>query len=116
MTWKWSCERPGRAGVASVNRPGRAGRDLAGPAGGKSAGLAWQSPRSDLKDLAASLGPVAGIDQQTALSWLADTRPVASLPWMLARAVHRADGDSSAVERHAIAANLAHGLAVAFVQ
>ena len=38
MTWKWSCKRSGRAGVAGVHCPGRAGRDLASPAGRKSAG------------------------------------------------------------------------------
>ena len=31
-----------------------------------------QSPAADLEDLAASLGPAAGLDHQTALAWLAE--------------------------------------------
>jgi hypothetical protein len=31
-----------------------------------------QSPAADLEDLAASLGPAAGLNHQTALAWLAE--------------------------------------------
>ena len=34
--------------------------------------LYLQSPAADLEDLAANLGPAAGLDEQTALAWLAE--------------------------------------------
>jgi len=37
--------------------------------------LYLQSPTADLEDLAATLGPAIGLDQRTALAWLARCRP-----------------------------------------
>ena len=37
--------------------------------------LYLQSPNADLEDLAATLGPAIGLDQRTALAWLARCRP-----------------------------------------
>ena len=42
--------------------------------------LYWQAPAADLEDLAASLGPAAGLDRQTALAWLAELTGSGQLP------------------------------------
>jgi integrase len=47
--------------------------------------LYLQSPAADLEDLAASLGPAAGLDHQTALAWLAELTASGQSPSEAAR-------------------------------